>query len=187
MAIEIERKFLVATQGWRPCVNQRYEIRQAYLYSSEDCSIRVRIVDDHQAFLTIKTAISGFTRNEIQCAVRYDQACRLIELRQSEIIEKSRHCVDFAGEKWEVDQFHGRNAGLVIAEVELDNEEAEFVRPNWVGCEVTGQRRFHNSQLARDPFCNWNESVPDLLQSEEIRLAVGSNARPVLSESMIAN
>lgn len=155
MAIEIERKFLVVTGDWRDCVSRAYHVRQAYLSSGEACSVRVRIVDGRQASLTIKSPRSGFTRNEFQYAIGFDHACRLLRLRQSEIIEKTRHCVDHAGLTWEVDRFHGRNDGLVIAEIELADEQAEFGRPDWIGCEVTGQSRFSNSQLARHPYCEW--------------------------------
>lgn len=159
MATEIERKFLVATLEWRHLAVRTIHVRQAYLSSGDSCSVRVRIVDDRQAFLTIKTPRSGFTRNEFQYDIPHDQACRLMKLRQSDVIEKIRHCIDFAGRLWEVDQFLGRNDGLVIAEVELPSEDTEFLRPNWVGREVTGERRYHNSELARYPFCEWQEPI----------------------------
>ena len=130
--------------------------------------MRVRIVDGRQSFLTIKSPRSGIARSEFQYAINYDDACRLMQLRQSEIIEKTRHCIENAGWLWEVDLFHGRNDGLLIAEVELDDEHAAFVRPDWIGREVTGQRRFHNSQLARHPYCEWQEKMPFVWDPAEV-------------------
>ena len=130
-------------------------MRQAYLSTTEESTVRVRIVDDLEAFVTIKTAHSGIARNEFEYAIPCRDARQLILLRQSESIEKTRHYIDGAGLVWEVDQFLGKNAGLVIAEVELDNEGSDIALPNWIGREITGQRQYRNSQLAKHPFGTW--------------------------------
>ena len=157
MAIEIERKFLVSHNGWRRQVCRQHQIRQAYLSSTDLSTTRVRVIDELQAVLTIKSGYRGLARHEFEYAIPCNDAHQIIELRTSEIVEKTRHYVTVAGLTWEVDEFLGLNSGLVIAEVELDDEGIEIQLPDWVGEEVTGQRLYHNSQLAIRPFSTWRD------------------------------
>ena len=159
MAIEIERKFLVKEDSWRGQVYAQRRLRQAYLSSSDISSVRVRIADDRDAWISIKTSYDGITRDEFEYPIPVSDARHLIQLRESEIIEKTRYQVDFAGLTWEVDDFAGANIGLVIAEVELEDEVQPVTLPDWVGVEVTGDPRYQNSQLARYPFRTWRTSA----------------------------
>lgn len=152
MAVEVERKFRVAGAGWRDAVARSSLLRQGYLAQSDTCSVRVRVVDD-MAWLNIKGALLGATRPEYEYAVpQLDAAEMLRSLRVGPMIEKWRHIVPFAGHHWEVDEFLGDNAGLVIAEIELDAVDEAFARPPWLGVEVTDDSRFYNSSLVRQPW-----------------------------------
>ncbi len=155
MAVEIERKFLVSHDGWRREVCRQHQIRQAYLASTNLSTTRVRIIDNCQAVLTVKSGYQGLTRQEFEYAIPCKDAHQLIELRTSGIVEKTRHYVKTAGLTCEMDEFTGANSGLLIAEVELDAEGIDIQLPQWVGEEVTGQKLYHNSQLAIRPFSTW--------------------------------
>ncbi len=148
MAKEIERKFLVAGEGWRDQATGSKSLRQGYLAETDKLVIRVRIVDEAEAYLTFKSALRGTTRAEFEYPVPLDDARALIELHQGLVIEKRRHLVPFDGFTWEVDVFAGAHAGLVIAEIELPAEDTPFERPDWLGREVTGERRYYNASLA---------------------------------------
>jgi adenylate cyclase len=155
VAIEIERKFLVKGDAWRDQVRSRHRFRQVYLSSSDISSVRVRIIDGRHAWLSVKTSYHGISRDEFEYPIPIADANHLIQLRESEIIEKYRYHVDFDGLTWEIDEFAGSNAGLVVAEVELEDEVQAVMLPEWIGREVTGERRYQNSQLARRPFQVW--------------------------------
>lgn len=148
MAREIERKFLVGGEGWRPRVTSEARIRQAYLALTERAAIRVRIVDEVRAFLTIKSAEAGIARGEFEYPIPPEDAEALLQLRSGLLIEKRRHIVPVGMSRWEVDVFEGAHAGLVLAEIELPDEAASFDRPDWLGAEVTGDRRYSNARLA---------------------------------------
>ena len=148
MAKEIERKFLVAGEGWRDRATGSRSFRQGYLAETDKLAIRVRIVDEAEAFLTFKSAVHGTTRAEFEYPIPLDDARALIELHQGLVIEKRRHLVPFGGFTWEVDIFAGAHAGLTLAEIELPAEDTPFERPNWLGREVTGERRYYNASLA---------------------------------------
>jgi adenylate cyclase len=148
MATEIERKFLVVGDDWRAEVAHRVVIRQAYLSFTAAMAIRVRIVDDAAAFLTIKSAEPGIARSEFEYPVPLADAHGLIALRTGQVIEKRRHIVRVGGAQWEIDVFEGAHAGLVIAEIELPDKDATFERPPWLGKEVTGEARYYNVNLA---------------------------------------
>ena len=160
MAVEIERKFLVADGAWRGEAVQRLDICQAYLSSASENTIRVRIVDDREGWITVKSGYRGLARQEFEYAIPYADATQLLSTRRTGLIEKTRHIVHHAGRVWEVDEFSGLNRGLVIAEVELDDEQDDVELPAWVGAEVTGQRQYHNSQLVVQPFSAWRDGVP---------------------------
>jgi len=156
MAFEIERKFLVSSGEWRRVVTGQARIRQAYLASGERSSTRVRIKDDTEATMTIKSKGAELRRLEVECAISVLDAEALLSLRQSGLVEKVRFTVPWRGHVWEVDAFCGDNAGLIIAEIELRHEHETFDRPPWLGIEVTGQAQYYNGSLARHPFCKWS-------------------------------
>ena len=155
MAIEIERKFLLRSNAWRPMVTGRVHLRQAYLAQDGGLSTRIRIVDTSSATLTIKSRKAGLRRLEYEFTIPLPDAEALLSLRQGASIEKVRHHVPWHGLTWEIDVFDGENAGLVIAEIELGHEQQKFDMPAWIGTEITGQERYYNSRLARQPFRTW--------------------------------
>ncbi len=157
MPVEIERKILLADESWRRQARSRQKLRQGYLSSSELSSTRVRIADDCQAWITIKSSYYGIARSEFEYPVPYADVRNLIQLREGQIVEKICHYIEFAGLIWEVDEFLGSNRGLIIAEVELAYECQEIALPSWAGREVTGVKRYQNSQLARYPFSAWRD------------------------------
>jgi adenylate cyclase len=156
MAIEIERKFLVCGEGWRACATARTEICQAYLSSGGRSSIRVRIRDGKSATLSVKSKRAELRRFEVECPVAVADAEVLLALRESLLVSKDRYIVPWGNHVWEVDEFRGDNAGLVVAEIELGNEGEPFERPEWLGVEVTGQQQYYNSSLAARPYCQWS-------------------------------
>ncbi len=147
MAIEIERKFLVTGEGWRSAVTRHIDIRQAYLAVTDANTVRVRIYGD-TAFLTVKSAGVGLSRQEFEFPIPVAKAEELLALRRGRIIEKRRHIVPAGALKWEIDVFGGALAGLIVAEIELPDEAAAFARPAWLSAEVTGDQRYGNAQLA---------------------------------------
>lgn len=152
MAVEIERKFIVTGQEWRPG-RPGMPIRQGYLCLDPQRSVRVR-VSGEKACLTIKGASEGARRLEFEYSIPVDEARQLLALCAARIIEKTRYKVAFAGHIWDIDEFHGLNRGLVLAEVELESEATCVELPPWVGEEVTGDMRYFNLYLAQHPFCH---------------------------------
>ena len=151
--MEIERKFLVANEGWRGLA-PGVRFRQGYL-QTRPCTVRVR-TEGERGVLTIKGRAQGFSRDEYEYEIPLADAERMLDtLAQPTIIEKLRHRIPFAGFVWEVDEFFGDNAGLVVAEIELEDEAQTFARPDWIGAEVTGDHRYANSALSAHPFCAW--------------------------------
>lgn len=155
MPLEIERKFLVEGEAWRTGADRREFYRQGYLAGSESCSVRVR-VGGQQAWIGVKGRVRGATRLEYEYEIPLDEANEILDLLCVQgRIEKYRHWVSHAGHEWEVDEFLGDNSGLVVAELELDDEQEAFVRPPWVGLEITEDVRYYNSSLARLPWSAW--------------------------------
>ncbi len=152
LGIEIERKFLVTGTSWR--ANSSTEYRQGYLNREPARTVRVRIAGE-AAWLTIKGLNDGPTRPEFEYPIPLADAKQLLELCEQPIIEKKRFLVEFEGKTWEIDEFLGDNAGLVVAEIELSSADEEFARPDWLGEEVTSDARYFNSSLSKQPFCNW--------------------------------
>jgi adenylate cyclase len=148
MAKEIERKFLVTGKSWRRRAGRGKSIRQAYLALTEASSVRVRIIGNAKAFLTIKSSQSGVSRSEFEYPIPVKDAHALMKFRTGRVIEKRRHVVKAGKDCFEVDVFKGDHSGLVIAEIELSTERATFERPEWLGREVTGSRRYYNAHLA---------------------------------------
>ncbi|GAC1044330.1 CYTH domain-containing protein [Rhizobium sp. No.120] len=147
MAKEIERKFLVRGDHWRNLVSEKLILRQGYIASMADRSVRIRLTNDMKATLTIKIG-KAMTRDEFEYEIPLDEAEELLETAIGLVIEKARHKVPFKGFTWEVDVFHGAHRGLVIAEVEMDNESDNPELPDWIGREVTGEYRYSNQALA---------------------------------------
>jgi adenylate cyclase len=154
MGIEIERKFLVTGDGWRAQAASQTRFSQGYLSRDPARTVRVRIAGE-QAFLTIKGATHGATRAEFEYAVPLADAQALLGLCDGPVVEKIRHLCPHEGMTWEVDEFLGANAGLVVAEIELSSETQPFARPAWLGEEVTGDGRYVNANLAVRPYTSW--------------------------------
>jgi len=152
MAIEIERKFLVAGEGWRQAAPLR--ICQGYLNRDADRTVRVRIAGE-RAYLTIKGRTKTIARPEFEYEIPVVDAEQLLELCERPILEKHRHVLVHAGSRWEVDEFHGDNEGLIVAEIELEREDQTFERPSWLHTEVTHDPRYFNSNLSARPYRTW--------------------------------
>ncbi|MGK5045429.1 CYTH domain-containing protein [Janthinobacterium sp. GB4P2] len=154
MGVEIERKFLLQGDAWRG-LGQAVLLRQGYLSSARERVARVRI-EGQQAMLTIKGANVGATRGEWEYPIPLADAVELLDgLCEQPLIEKYRHRIEHAGMVWEVDEFLGANAGLIVAEIELASEDQPFEKPDWIGAEVSGDARYYNANLIRHPFSQW--------------------------------
>jgi len=155
MAQEIERKFLVK-EGYKQFAYTYTRITQGYLSSVPERIVRVRINGD-MGFITIKgvSNLSGMSRYEWEKEIPVNEAHELLALCEPGIIDKTRYLVQVGKFTFEVDEFYGENEGLVIAEIELSSEEELFEIPLWLGKEVTGDRRYYNSKLAKNPFSKW--------------------------------
>src|SRR3970282_1722763 len=162
MGIEIERKFLVTGDGWRSAAREVVPMAQGSLnhLAAMDAgrmkaSVRVRIAGD-QAFLNLKSRELGHTRQEFDYPIPVIDARALLALSVGGLIDKRRHLVEHAGHLWEVDEFLGENAGLVVAEIELDSADEAFDKPDWIGAEVTDCSRYYNLALATRPYSQWS-------------------------------
>jgi adenylate cyclase len=154
MSVEIERKFLVRDDRWK-ALGQGVLLRQGYLSSHPERVVRVRIEGD-AAILTIKGRSVGATRGEWEYPVPLADAQTFLDsLCERPIIEKYRSRIRFEGMVWEVDEFLGENAGLVVAEIELEHEDQVFIKPDWIGEEVTQDARYFNANLLRHPYRAW--------------------------------
>ena len=161
MGIEIERKFLVADDSWRAAAHAVIPMAQGYINDmaamdsgAQKASVRVRIQGD-AAYLNIKSRELGHTRQEFDYPIPVDEARQLLALCVGGKIDKRRHLVRHGGLLWEVDEFLGDNAGLVVAEVELDNAEQVIDMPAWAAAEVTDQARYYNLALASRSYSQW--------------------------------
>lgn len=161
MPVEIERKFLVSGDGWRAAAHAVLPMAQGYINDqaamdsgAQKASVRVRIQGE-QAFLNLKSRELGHTRQEFEYPLPLDEARALLALCVGGLIDKRRHLVQHQGHLWEVDEFLGDNAGLVVAEIELEQADEAFARPDWLGAEVTDDARYYNLALASHPFSGW--------------------------------
>lgn len=158
MGIEIERKFLLAGDGWRGLGTPTL-MRQGYLVADAVRTVRVRI-EGERAVITVKGKSTGASRGEWEYAIPVPDAAELLDgLCEQPLVEKVRHRIEHAGHVWEVDEFLGLNAGLVVAEIELGAEDEAFDKPDWIGREVTGDKRFYNSSLIRHPYSEWKDNA----------------------------
>ncbi|MDQ2820692.1 MAG: CYTH domain-containing protein [Pseudomonadota bacterium] len=154
MGVEIERKFLVVSDDWRQ-LGERVLLRQGYLSTDPERTVRVRI-QDGEGVLTIKGKSTGATRGEWEYPIPLEEAAELLDnLCPAPLVEKYRTRVTVGRHVWEVDEFLGANRGLVVAEIELAAEDEQFLLPAWIGAEVTGQKKYYNSQLIKAPFSLW--------------------------------
>jgi len=155
MAIEIERKFLLRDASWRDDVARSVTMRQGYLAAQPGCSVRVR-VEGETAALNIKSATLGIERQEFEYAIpREDAQTMLRTLCGEHALSKVRHYVPHGNHTWEIDEFEGANAGLVVAEVELASRDETFARPPWLGAEVSDDPRYYNVRLLEHPYRDW--------------------------------
>lgn len=156
MAIEIERKFLLKNQQWRSSAGEGCLIRQGYLSDQPERTVRVR-VSGAQAWLTIKGKTQGIARLELEYPIAVAEAMQLLDqLCLKPVIEKYRYRIAQADVVWEIDEFLGENAGLLVAEIELTAVDQTFDRPAWLGDEVSDDPRYFNSALIRHPFLSWS-------------------------------
>jgi adenylate cyclase len=164
MGIEIERKCLLTSQAWRTQVVRTQRMLQGYLIDAElvraqtgtRCSMRVRIGED-RAWLNIKSATLGVARQEYEYPIPVEDAERMLRDFCDGAIEKIRHYVPHAGLTFEIDEFFGANAGLIVAEIELHSADQAIDRPEWLGREVTEHSRYYNLNLLRHPYSRWSE------------------------------
>lgn len=164
MPLEIERKFLVNNDAWRTAAHKVVPMAQGYLNDlaamdtgAMKTSVRVRIQGD-EAYLNLKSRELGHTRQEFDYAIPVEDARSLLALSVGGLVDKRRHYVDYAGHLWEVDEFLGENAGLVVAEIELSAADEPFEKPAWIGREVTDSKRYYNLALATRPYSQWSEA-----------------------------
>ncbi|QQZ30659.1 CYTH domain-containing protein [Thiothrix subterranea] len=156
MATEIERKFLLVSDAWRALISRSESFRQGYLSSSKRASVRVRIADD-TATLNIKGMTLGVQRPEYEYEIPLPDATELLDqLCERPLIEKTRHFIEFGGKLWEIDEFHGDNAGLIVAEVELDAPDEVIPMPDWAGADVSHLERYYNVRLTQYPYSQWS-------------------------------
>ena len=154
MAQEIERKFLITGESWRE-IAKGTAYRQGYLSTVKERTVRVRTIDD-KGFLTIKGITVGATRAEYEYEIPASDANEMLDdLCEQPIIEKKRYKLPLDGLIWEIDEFDGVNAGLIVAEVELESEDQEFTKPAWIGEEVSNDPRYFNSNLIANPYTTW--------------------------------
>ena len=153
---EIERKFLVVSEDFKNEAFKNSRIKQGFLNTHPGRTVRLRITGD-KAFITIKgkSSKNGLSRFEWEKEIDIDEAEALFELCEPGIIEKTRYLVKAGDFVFEIDEFYGENEGLKVAEIELNKETDTFEKPRWLGTEVTGEVKYYNSQLSKNPFKNW--------------------------------
>ena len=163
--LEIERKFLVKGDGYKQQAYSHSHIRQGYICSSHGRTVRVRIRDE-RGYLTIKgpSENGGLSRYECEKEITLDEAEHLMRLCEPGIIDKTRWLVKSGRHTFEVDEFFGENEGLVMAEVELGAEDESYEKPDFIGQEVTGDRRYYNSHLRKNPFSVWGKAAEGTYQ-----------------------
>ena len=158
--LEIERKFLVCSDDYKRQAFSSSRIQQGYICSGHGRTVRVRI-RDNRGYLTIKgpSEEKGLSRYEFEKEITLEEANQLMKLCEPGSIDKTRYLVRSGSHTFEVDEFYGDNEGLVMAEVELNAEDEAFEKPDFIGQEVTGDRRYYNAHLTRNPFKSWPENT----------------------------
>jgi adenylate cyclase len=150
MAVEIERKFLLRTEEWRNYIQASNALQQGYILYGDDRNLRIRIKNGNAARLTIKIGSSSLVRSEYEYDVPLNDAFEMLDQAQGIVIEKTRHLVHWDNHMWEIDEFSGAYLGLITAEVELESTEEVPTMPEWIGEEVTSDRRYSNQTLATE-------------------------------------
>jgi len=157
MAVEIERKYLVNSMVWKSQVDEGTKLFQGYMANTQKAAIRVRIAGE-RAWLTLKSASTGIRRLEFEYSLPIADAEQILdEFCLGQVIHKTRYRLPLGGHVWEIDVFHDANEGLVMAEIELENELENFTLPDWIGQEVSGDKRYYNSYLSQNPYSGWPE------------------------------
>jgi adenylate cyclase len=156
MAQEIERKFLVKSDAYKSQASKETRITQGYLSSVPERTVRVR-VKGSKGYITIKGKgnASGASRYEWEKEIPVEEVIELLQICEPGVIDKTRYEVKNGAFKFEVDEFYGENQGLVVAEIELNSEDDSFEKPEWLGEEVTGDVKYYNSMLMKNPYCKW--------------------------------
>lgn len=155
MAFEIERKFLLRSEAWRHQVFKTIKIQQAYLSNTDKASLRIRTADD-KGYICSKSMTRDIRRHEFEYEIPYHDAEFMLQhMCQGSAIIKNRNLVKVDQHLWEIDEFHGDNEGLIVAEVELGHEDEAFTLPSWLGEEVSADARYLNISLVDHPFKNW--------------------------------
>jgi adenylate cyclase len=155
MPQEIERKFLVAG-NFKPFASKRIRITQGYLSSVSERTVRVRVKGD-TGYITVKGtgSESGISRFEWEKEIPVSEAQELLKICEPGVINKTRYLVPAGNHVFEVDEFYGENEGLTVAEIELTSEDEQFEKPSWLGREVTGEAKYYNSGLVKNPYTKW--------------------------------
>ena len=157
MPQEIERKFLIRHDLWDALTKPEGQVfRQGYILTDPKKTIRVRLTTT-KAYLTIKGLTTGATRLEYEYEIPRQEAMELLDHFAVRELSKTRYILDFKNKIWEVDEFSGDNAGLVVAEIELQSEDESFDLPDWIDREVTDDARYYNANLTLNPYCNWDK------------------------------
>lgn len=157
MGKEIEKKYLVKNDAWRP-LSEGLVCRQGYLSRKKERIVRVRTMNN-KGFITIKGITSGATRMEYEYQIPETEAKAILDtLCEKPLIEKIRYHIEYRGFLWEVDEFLGNNKGLIVAEVELKSEAQHVVKPKWLGEDVTGDPKYFNSNLIKHPYSMWKDN-----------------------------
>ena len=154
MPQEIERKFLLANDSWRDKVDSKTSLKQGYLSSKKEATVRIRL-ENNSGILAIKGKTEGVTRSEFEYIIPVEEAEQLLLLCEKQLIEKTRHIIRQGVHTWEIDEFEGENQGLIIAEIELKSEDEYFVKPTWLGEEVSEDARYYNACLVTHPYSKW--------------------------------
>ena len=154
MPLEIERKFLVDNSDWKLKIQREIPIKQGYLNSTPDRTVRVRIAGE-KSWITIKGKTIHTSRKEFEYEIPLNEALELIQMCERPLIEKTRYEILENGKLWEIDVFDGENNGLIVAEIELKSESEKFTFPKWLGKEVSHENKYYNASLIKNPFQNW--------------------------------
>lgn len=159
MRVEIERKFLMANDSWRNFIQRSSLLKQGYISRGENSKTTVRVrLADHCGFLTLKGKSNGFARDEFEYEIPENDALNMLQqFCEKPLIEKCRYFIEYGGFTWEIDEFTGENQGLILAEIELPDENTSFEKPEWIGREVSHLARYYNSMISRYPYQGWQE------------------------------
>ena len=156
MTVEIERRFLIENDKWHQYADEPLLLKQAYLSVEKERTVRVRIVGQ-RAWLTLKGYISELSRSEFEYEIPLADAEKMMESMCPFKMEKNRYRVEFEGFVYEIDEYFGDNAPLIVAEIELPSEDTEFPKPSWLGKEITADGKFTNAYLSKHPYSSWTE------------------------------